>query len=90
MTNVIIETLLGARLAGEILLQVKSHKVEHVPQVGVVCMLHEDLAQTLYEPGALCAVPVSHIAGKGGVCDENVLPAKLLSNHRDYHQNATG
>merc|ERR1712172_110369 len=51
--------------------------VEHVPQVGVVCMLHEDLAETLYEPSALCAVPVSHIARKGGVCDENVLPTKL-------------
>ena len=49
-------------------------------------MLHEDFAKTLHEPCALCAVPVSHIAGKSGVCNENVLPTQFLSNHRDYHQ----
>ena len=53
VSYIIVKALLGPRLAGEVLLEVKSDKVEHVPQVGVVGVLHEDLAQALDEPGAL-------------------------------------
>ena len=78
VSHVIVKALLGPRLAGEVLLEVKSDKVEHVPQVGVVGVLHEDLAQALDEPGALGAVPVGNITRECGVGDENVLPAELL------------
>ena len=78
VSHVIVKALLGPRLAGEVLLEVESDKVEHVPQVGVVGVLHEDLAQALDEPGALGAVPVGNITRECGVGNENVLPAELL------------
>jgi len=77
VSHVIVKALLGPRLAGEVLLEVESDKVEHVPQVGVVGVLHEDLAQALDEPGALGAVPVGNITRECGVGNENVLPAEL-------------
>jgi len=78
VSHVIVKALLGPRLAGEVLLEVESDKVEHVPQVGVVGVLHEDLAQALDEPGALGAVPVGHITTREcGVGNENVLPSEL-------------
>ena len=83
VSHVIVKALLGPRLAGEVLLEVESDKVEHVPQVGVVGVLHEDLAQALDEPGALGAVPVGNITRECGVGNENVLPAELLRNQRD-------
>ena len=86
VSHVIVKALLGPRLAGEVLLEVKSDKVEHVPQVGVVGVLHEDLAQALDEPGALRAVPVGNITRECGVGNENVLPAELLRNQRDNPQ----
>ena len=88
VSHVIVKALLGPRLAGEVLLEVESDKVEHVPQVGVVGVLHEDLAQALDEPGALGAVPVGNITRECGVGNENVLPAELLRNQRDnpHHQ----
>lgn len=86
VAHIIIEALFGSCLAREILLQVKSHQVEHVPQVGVVCVLHEDFAETLYEPCAFCAVPVGYIARESGVCYENVFPTELLSTDGEYDQ----
>merc|ERR1711933_415652 len=82
MSDFVSKGLIGSKFAFKIF-ESLSDFVQQFSDLHINSMLHEDLTETLREPGPPVLVSVGHIARQGGIGHDHVLPAHVLVGRAD-------